>query len=56
MVETIYTTEQVAEILQIHPLTILRYIKSGKLKGVKLGRIYRIRESALQTFLEEKST
>jgi excisionase family DNA binding protein len=54
--EKIYTTEQVAEILQIHPLTVLKYIKNGKLKGVKLGRVYRIRESALQVFLEQEST
>jgi len=54
--EKIYTTEQVAKILQIHPLTVLNYIKHGKLKGVKLGRVYRIRETALQKFLEQEST
>jgi len=53
--EVIYTTEQVAEILQIHPLTILKYIKNGTLKGIKLGRVYRIRESELQAFLENNS-
>ena len=56
MDEKIYTTEQVAKILQIHPLTVLNYIKSGKIKAVKLGRVYRIRESALQNFLEQEST
>ncbi len=56
MDEKIYTTEQVAELLQIHPLTVLNYIKQGKLKGIKLGRIYRIRESALQRFLDQEST
>lgn len=56
MKEQIYTTEQVAKLLQIHPLTVLNYIKSGKLKAVKLGRVYRIRESALQDFLEQEST
>jgi len=54
--EKIYTTEQVAHLLQIHPLTVLNYIKSGKLKAVKLGRVYRVRESALQKFLENEST
>jgi len=54
--EKIYTTEQIAKILQIHPLTVLKYIKMGKLKGVRLGRVYRIRESALQRFLEQEST
>lgn len=55
MDEKIYTTEQVAKILQIHPLTVLNYIKLGKLKAVKLGRIYRIRESALQKFLDQET-
>jgi excisionase family DNA binding protein len=54
--EKIYTTDQIAKILQIHPLTVLNYIKSGKLKGVKLGRVYRIREGALQRFLDQEST
>ncbi|MBU0577786.1 helix-turn-helix domain-containing protein [Patescibacteria group bacterium] len=53
MVEQIYTTEQVAKLLQIHPLTVLKYIKQGKLHGVKLGRVYRMRESDIQKFLNE---
>ena len=53
MVENIYTTEQVAKLLQIHPLTVLKYIKEGKIKAIKLGRVYRFRESALQEFLEK---
>lgn len=56
MDEKIYTTDQIAKILQIHPLTVLNYIKSGKLKGIKLGRVYRIREGALQRFLDQEST
>ncbi|MBU0727545.1 helix-turn-helix domain-containing protein [Patescibacteria group bacterium] len=55
MVDQIYTTEQVANILQIHHLTVLKYIKQGKLHGIKLGRIYRIRESDLQNFLNQES-
>ncbi len=56
MVAPLYTTEQVAEILQIHPLTVLKYIKAGKLKAVKLGRVYRITEAFLQKFLEDETT
>jgi len=53
VVDQIYTTEQVAKLLQIHPLTVLKYIKAGKLRAIKLGRVYRIRESALQKFLDQ---
>ena len=54
--ENFFTTEQVANILQVHPFTILKFIKQGKLKGIKLGRVYRIKESEVQAFLEGRST
>jgi excisionase family DNA binding protein len=56
MLDKLYTTEQVADLLQIHPLTVLKYIKVGRLRAVKLGRVYRITESALQKFLEGEMT
>jgi excisionase family DNA binding protein len=56
MIEKFFTTEQVANILQVHPFTILKFIKEGKLKGVKLGRMYRIKESDVKAFLEERMT
>ena len=55
MVEKIYTTEQIAQFLQIHPLTVLKYIREKKLGSIKLGRIYRIRESDFQKFLDQES-
>lgn len=56
MIEKFFTTEQVANILQVHPFTILKFIKEGKLKGVKLGRVYRITESDVKAFLEARMT
>lgn len=53
MDEKFFTTEQVANILQVHPFTILKFIKQGRLKGIKLGRVYRIKESDMKDFLEE---
>lgn len=54
--EKFFTTEQVANILQVHPFTILKFIREGKLKGIKLGRVYRIQESDIKDFLEERMT
>ena len=54
MADKLLTSEQVAQILQVHPFTVLKYIKSGKLKGIKLGRVWRIRESDMEHFLEER--
>lgn len=42
--------------LQIHWQSVLTYIKDGKLEAVKLGKGYRISESALKKFLADHST
>jgi excisionase family DNA binding protein len=46
------TPEQVAEILQVHVLTIYGYIRQGKLDAVRLGRSYRITLSDFTHFIE----
>ena len=51
--QQILTPEQVAKQLQLHTLTVLQYIKNGSLKASKLGRVYRIRESAIDDFLQK---
>jgi len=52
--EEILTAEQVAQILQVHPFTVLKFIKQGKLKASKLGRVYRIRKSDVDGFLDNQ--
>lgn len=51
-----FTVEQVAELLKVHWQTVLNYIKSGKLKAVKLGKGYRISSVALQEFIATNTT
>lgn len=51
--DKVYTVEEVAKILNIHPHTIRLWLKSGKLKGVKVGRYWRVKENQLQDFLKE---
>ena len=50
------TPEQVAENLQLHHLTVLKFIKNKKLKSIKIGRVYRIREVDLSDFLSDNET
>jgi chromosome partitioning protein len=47
------TTEQVAQRLNIHQNTVLRHIKDGILPATKVGKMYRIKESALAALVGE---
>lgn len=42
------SVKQVAFIFKVHPLTIRRYIREGKLQAVKVGGNVRIKESEVQ--------
>lgn len=46
------TPEQVADILQIHVLTVYNYIRKGKFEAVRLGRTYRIDPEDLEYFVQ----
>jgi excisionase family DNA binding protein len=50
--EKVYTPEGAAEALMVSPKTIREWLRTGKLKGVKLGRLWRVRESDLVEFLK----
>jgi len=56
MTTRLLTPEQVADSLQLHHLTVLKFIKNKKLKSIKLGRIYRIRVEDLEDFLQKQET
>jgi len=51
----VYTVNQVAEMLQLNPVTILRYIAQGRLSALKFGGVYRITDKALEEFMERAS-
>ena len=42
-----YSVEQVAELLGLHVRTVRNYIRSGRLKAVKIGKQYRIARADL---------
>ncbi|MEK9132697.1 MAG: helix-turn-helix domain-containing protein [Patescibacteria group bacterium] len=51
----ILTVEDAAKILHLHPFTILKLIRAGKLKASKIGRVYRIRTQAIEDFMDKYS-
>jgi excisionase family DNA binding protein len=48
MSEEVYTVEQFAERLKLHPKTVLRFIRDGRLRAVKVGKSYRIPRSEME--------
>ena len=47
-----YTVEQISDMLDIHPKTIQRYIREGKLRATKIGKGWRITGHDLSVFVE----
>jgi len=50
--ERLLTPEEAAERLAVSPKSIREWLRQGKLKGVKAGRLWRIRERDLEAFLD----
>jgi excisionase family DNA binding protein len=53
--DNLLNVNQVAFILKVHPLTVRRYLRDGKLKAVMIGGNVRIKESQLQEFSRDFS-
>lgn len=56
MVEQLLTPEEAALQLGIAPRTIREWLRNGKLQGVKLGRLWRVRETDLKAFIAQSVT
>jgi excisionase family DNA binding protein len=52
-VEKYYSTEDIAEILGLKEKTVREWLRTGKLKGKKIGRLWRVKESELEEFINE---
>lgn len=48
MEETLLSVNQVAILLKVHPLSVRRYIREGKLKAIKMAGNIRIAKSSLE--------
>ena len=46
------TVEEASEVLQISPYTMRKYLKNGRVRGIKLGNSWRVPETALVELAE----
>ncbi len=49
--ERLLTPEQAAERLAVSPKSVRAWLRQGRLIGVRVGRLWRIRERDLEAFL-----
>ena len=50
MEDILYTIDELASILKLHPKTILRFVHEGKIKARKIGKSWRISQNALKEY------
>ena len=55
MEERLLTPEQTAARLQLREITILHWLRAKKRPGVKLGKLWRVKESDLRQFIDALS-
>jgi excisionase family DNA binding protein len=48
----LYSVQEVANVLGVHPETVRRLIHEGRLDGIRVGRLLRIPEDALAALLD----
>ena len=51
--DRLITPKEAADRLAVSPSTVLLWLQTGQLKGVKAGKLWRIRERAIDEFLKE---
>ncbi|QCI67990.1 helix-turn-helix domain-containing protein [Phreatobacter stygius] len=51
MTEELFTVERAAERLRLHPKTVLRFIRDGRLRATRVGKAYRILRSDLDALV-----
>lgn len=51
MTEELFTVERAAERLRLHPKTVLRFIRDGRLRATRVGKSYRILRSDLDALI-----
>ena len=50
----ILTTKDVAEYLRVHPLTVHKYAREGKIPAFKIGTDWRFHKKYIERWIKEK--
>lgn len=51
-----YTCDEIAEMFSVKSITVWDWIRKGKLKAYKIGKMYRIDQKQIDDFVSFKAT
>ena len=52
--DNLLDVQELSTRLGFHPDTVREYLREGKIKGMKIGKRWRVKEEDLQKFLDEQ--
>lgn len=52
--DRLLTVREVADAMRVSHMTVYRLIRSGQLRAVRVGRVFRIRESEIDRYLSAR--
>jgi len=47
------TVKEIAEYLDVHPMTIYKYVQDGEIPAFKIGASWRIRRDSIKKWMDE---
>ena len=54
MEERLLTIDDIAEFLQVNPMTIYAWVRDGKIPAFKIGKVLRFKKSEIDEWLKNK--
>ena len=49
--DQLYTVDEIAKYLTVCPKTVREHLKAGRMRGIKIGKFWRIKDAALRDFV-----
>jgi len=50
----VMTVKDIAEYLDMHPMTIYKFVKNGRIPAFKVGTSWRIKRESIQKWIKER--
>ena len=52
--DTLLSVKEISKLLQLHPVTVARYIREGQIPAYKFGRVWRAKQEDIENFMAKR--